>query len=123
PERSQAFRSRGPERSQAFRSCGPQRSAPLWPCLTGSGCCLEPRMTLRRPRRLAGFSYRGRYRYLLTFCTAHRAPLFTRSELVQTALARIQQTAGEERFSVRAYCFMPDHLHLIVEGLTEDADL
>ena len=80
-------------------------------------------MPLRRPRRFAGFSYRGRYRYLLTLCTANRARLFTETELVRAALARIQQTALETGFSILAYCFMPDHLHLIVEGSREDADL
>jgi len=77
----------------------------------------------RRPRRFPGFSYRGQYRYLLTFCTANRAPLFAKIELVHTALPRIQQTANEERFRVLAYCFMPDHIHLIVQGQTADADL
>jgi putative transposase len=80
-------------------------------------------VAFRRPRRFPGCSYRGRYRYLLTFCTANRAPLFARTELVQTAHARIQQTAVEEEFAVLAYRFMPDHLHLIVEGLNADADL
>jgi len=33
------------------------------------------------------------------------------------------QTATLEGFEILAYCFMPDHLHALVEGLTEDADL
>ena len=80
-------------------------------------------MTLRRPRRIEGFAYRGPYRYLLTFCTAARAPHFTRTDLVNTARLRIEQTSAEEAFSILAYCFMPDHLHLLVEGCSEDADL
>jgi putative transposase len=80
-------------------------------------------VTLRRPRRIEGFSYRGLYRYLLTFCTANRLRHFERADLVATARSRIQQTSVEENFSIVAYCFMPDHLHLVVEGLGEDADL
>jgi putative transposase len=76
----------------------------------------------RRPQRFKTFSYRGRYRYLLTFCTARRSPLFVRNEVVDTALHRIQQTATEEHFAIAAYCFMPDHVHLVLEGTTDDAD-
>jgi len=80
-------------------------------------------MTLRRPHRFPGFSYRGQYRYLLTFCTANRVPLFASTELVQTALARIRQTSREEGFAIVAYCFMPDHMHMVVTGQNPDADL
>jgi putative transposase len=59
----------------------------------------------------------------LTFCTAQRARHFERAAVVATAESRIQQTSIEEQFSVLAYCFMPDHLHLVVEGCAEDADL
>ena len=80
-------------------------------------------MTLRRPRRIEGFAYRGPYRYLLTFCTANRTRHFTRAELVETARSRILQTSAEEDFAILAYCFMPDHLHLVVEGCSGEADL
>jgi putative transposase len=42
---------------------------------------------------------------------------------VADALAQILRAAGEEEFSIIAYCFMPDHLHLIVEGVTQRSDL
>ncbi len=80
-------------------------------------------MSLRRPQRFARFSYRGRYRYLLTFCTANRAPLFADTEIVMTARSRIEQTANAEGFEILAHCFMPDHIHLVTEGKTDDADL
>jgi putative transposase len=80
-------------------------------------------MSLRRPRRFAGFSYRGRYRYLLTFCTANRTPVFANAEFVRTARARIEQTAIAEGFAILAHCFMPDHIHLVMEGRTPEADL
>jgi putative transposase len=31
--------------------------------------------------------------------------------------------AKAEQFAVLAYCFMPDHVHLVIEGLTDTADL
>ena len=33
------------------------------------------------------------------------------------------RTAAEHHFTVLAYCFMPDHVHLAVEGCSDDADL
>jgi putative transposase len=33
------------------------------------------------------------------------------------------RTAEDERFEVLAYCFMPDHLHLLVEGASNTSDL
>ncbi len=36
---------------------------------------------------------------------------------------QLLRTASDEHFAVITYCFMPDHLHLLVEGLEDDADL
>jgi REP element-mobilizing transposase RayT len=38
-------------------------------------------------------------------------------------LAQFQRTAVDERFAVRAYCFTPDHVHLLVKGVAPDSDL
>ncbi len=75
-----------------------------------------------RPERLAGYSYLGFQRYFLTFCTFERRPHFTCAEHVACAADQIVRAAEHEQFAVAAYCFMPDHLHLLVEGQTEAAD-
>jgi putative transposase len=80
-------------------------------------------MRLRRPTRLEGFPYRGYYCYSLRFATHNRVHHFTRSELVAGALLQIQRTADEDSFAVVAYCFMPDHVHLAIEGMEPDSDL
>jgi putative transposase len=76
-----------------------------------------------RPHRLASFSYKGRHRYSLTFCTHARRELFVDGDVVADALAQILQSAAHNAFTVIAYCFMPDHLHLLVEGQSDDSDL
>ncbi len=81
------------------------------------------RVRPRQPRRLPGVSYTGPCRYLLTFCTAHRQRLFVSDEAVDPVLWQIRRTARAQGFAILAYCFMPDHLHLLVEGATEAADL
>jgi putative transposase len=43
-------------------------------------------------------------------------------QLVALVRAQILRAAAEECFAVIAYCFMPDHAHLVVDGLKDDAD-
>jgi len=76
-----------------------------------------------RPHRLQDFAYTGRCRYSLTFCTYQRQTRFTDPDAVQEAVRQILQSARLYDFAVFAYCFMPDHLHLLVEGQSETAEL
>jgi putative transposase len=68
-------------------------------------------------------SYVGVGRYSLTFCVLNRRTVFTSEDAVRSALLQIQRSATHEQFSLLAYCFMPDHLHLLVEGTSFDSDL
>jgi putative transposase len=77
----------------------------------------------RRPRRADGFSYVGMARYFLTCCTAQRASLFTDSEVVTQTLTQIRHVLAAPDFVIPAYCFMPDHLHLLIEATSEGAVL
>jgi putative transposase len=76
----------------------------------------------KRPR-IAGFSYTGLHRYSLTICTQDRKRTFTDADTVASVLTTIRQSAEAHEFAVLAYCFMPDHVHLIVSALSERADL
>ena len=78
---------------------------------------------MSRPKRLRGFSYVGLHRYLLTFRTFNSARLFEDAGHVNTALSQIRLTATLDRFAILAYCFMPDHLHLLVDALTDTSQL
>ena len=78
---------------------------------------------MSRPRRLLNVSYVGRARYFLTFCTHDRLKAFADPEVAARTLEEFRRTATIERFAILAYCLMPDHVHLLVEGMTEDADL
>ena len=73
--------------------------------------------------RLNGFSYAGFYRYSLTICTHHRKRVFVNREAVHLVLLQLVQTANQYQFAVIAYCFMPDHLHLLVEALDDNSSL
>jgi putative transposase len=79
-------------------------------------------MRTRNPGHLKTFDYLGQHRYSLTFCTDRRQNLFTRKEVVDLALEQIARGATECGFEIIAYCAMPDHLHLLVEGQRADSD-
>jgi putative transposase len=72
---------------------------------------------------MRGFSYRGPHRYFLTFCTFERRPYFRSSEAAEIVVRHVRRTAIAQRFAVLAYCLMPDHVHLLVEGTHQDSDL
>ena len=79
-------------------------------------------MPLRRPRRLDNFTYVGQNAYSVTICTYRRHPAFLDHEFTREAIARLLRTAGKFGFEVIAYCFMPDHVHLLLLGAREDSD-
>ena len=79
-------------------------------------------MVTNNPGHLKGFSYVGRHRYSLTFCTNERRRVFTDGAVVDRTVRQLVRAASEQRFSVIAYCFMPDHLHLLAEGASNDSD-
>ena len=74
------------------------------------------------PGHLKSFDYTGPHRYFLTFCTDSRRHLFTTRDRVDLVLMQISRSAAEERFAIIAYCFMPDHVHLLIEGQSESSD-
>jgi putative transposase len=37
-------------------------------------------------------------------------------------MRQISRAAAENEFSIITYCFMPDHLHLLVEGQSDSSD-
>ncbi len=78
---------------------------------------------MSRPARIPGFSYLGPYRYFLTLCTFDRRCVFRESLVASTVLSQFRTTARELDFAILAYCLMPDHAHLLIEGMTDAADL
>ncbi len=84
---------------------------------------METKSKYARRIRLKDFSYRGAYRYFITICCLDRKDCFRDGGLVTKVLEVLKATAEQEDFYVWAYCFMPDHLHLLIEGKQEGADM
>jgi len=75
------------------------------------------------PPRIAGFSYDGSHRYLLTFTAFRRSRFFCTPQIVEDLLVQFRHSASVEQFEMLAHCFMPDHVHLLVAGIAETACL
>ena len=79
-------------------------------------------MRTGKPEHVKGFDYLGRHQYFLTFCTFDRARCFTNNESVTVARTQIERAATEQAIALIAYCYMPDHVHFLAEGQSDDSD-
>jgi putative transposase len=74
---------------------------------------------MARPGHLSTFDYQGLHRYFLTYCTHARVPHFVDPQTVGSTLSQFLRAADTEECALLAYCFMPDHVHLLVEGMSD----
>ena len=65
----------------------------------------------------------GLRRYFVTACTLHRRPFFTNRIVATVTIDQLRACSARQMFAVIAYCLMPDHAHLLVEGQADDSDL
>jgi putative transposase len=78
---------------------------------------------LRKPNRLGRDDYIGQRAYFLTICASGRAKKFYNPAIVILLLDILRRTCATHFFEVYAYCFMPDHLHLILVGTGDSSNL
>jgi putative transposase len=79
-------------------------------------------MGFRRPPRIDAFDYLGPHAYFLTICTFRRERWFVKPECADAGTRELLRTGLDYGFAILAYCFMPDHLHALVEGTRIDSD-
>ena len=77
----------------------------------------------RHPHRLRSDDYRGCLRFFLTIPTKFRKPHFTEASVAESAVLELLRTGRRCQFEISAYCFMPDHLHALVEGISIESNL
>jgi putative transposase len=73
--------------------------------------------------RLAEQKYRGRQIYFVTMCCEERKPVFEDISVGQRVLEDLAKAAAANAFLLRAFCLMPDHVHVLAEGLQDASDL
>ncbi len=73
--------------------------------------------------RLKNFSYKGTYRYFITICTHNKEYVFINPDIVNWLVSDLKALSEKSGFAVWAYCVMPEHLHLLIEGIDDKADM
>lgn len=80
-------------------------------------------MVPRKRLRLAADVYVGRGWFFVTICTFRRVPFLGRPRIASWVIQKMRAIAAADGFILHAWCVMPDHVHLFVEGATVNADL
>jgi putative transposase len=81
-------------------------------------------ITHKKRVRLKHFDYKGFFRYFVTICTHNKERVFENDLLLVEWLTDIlREKANSFGFKVWAYCFVPDHLHLLIEGKDAFSDM
>lgn len=68
----------------------------------------------RRSLRLRDFDYRTPYIYHVTWATAGRRPVLAACSLTVRLIGILKEEATNTGVRLYAYCFMPDHVHLLL---------
>ncbi len=90
--------------------------------MSGMAPALSDPMAFRKRVWLKQFDYTGEHRYSFTICTWQRKMIFTTEEVVASVLSHFVQHAQRTDIAILAYCFMPDHLHLLAAGTSPVGD-
>jgi putative transposase len=79
-------------------------------------------MYSRRIIRLGPKNYSGQTAIFITLCCHRRSPHFTNHSVTNSTLELLRESAATRNFTLHAYCFMPDHLHVLAEGLSPSSN-
>ena len=79
-------------------------------------------MVRERTHRLPRDCYRGEVAVAFTACVAERRPLFQDAITIHAFVELLRASAQKHGCLVMVYCFMPDHVHLILSGTGPGSD-
>lgn len=74
-----------------------------------------------RKHRLPEAAYLGRKSISFTACELHRKPLLADSSVMEPLVSILTDAIQTHRSIVPIYCFMPDHLHVVIMGTADNA--
>ena len=77
----------------------------------------------KRPRLLEKEYYKGFGTYFITICTVNKLPLFAKTNIVNSAIKYLQPISQKEKISIVIYCFMPNHVHFLLQGNSQTSDV
>jgi putative transposase len=80
-------------------------------------------MIKEKKHRLSQSFYQGNVRVTFTLCIQNKQPFFTDKAIVDKFIIFLKEAKEKHDCKIWAYIFMPDHIHLVVEGNSEKSDL
>jgi len=78
---------------------------------------------LRKKHRLNKDNYIGTNVYSVTIASDLRKYVFTSKKVIDEHVRVLNQACEKYKFDVIVYCFMPDHLHLLLQGRHSNSHL
>ncbi|MBU2542126.1 transposase [Patescibacteria group bacterium] len=76
-----------------------------------------------RPRLKDKQSYLGQRPYFITINAHKKQKLFIHENIVNSLIKYLKYICEKDNFDVMTYCFMPNHLHLVLFGKDDKSDL
>jgi putative transposase len=84
---------------------------------------MGPRTSVRERRhRLPPAAYQGPVTVSVTGCLQGRRPVFEEPRVVAPLVSLLHATADKNSCAVVAFCFMPDHVHVVLRGFSFSSD-
>lgn len=77
----------------------------------------------RKNIRLCSENYFGQRTYFITICCEKRHRFFADSARCARLIEHLRAISTNQYFLVHAYCVMPDHFHVLVEGQNAGSNL
>jgi len=77
----------------------------------------------RKVRRLPHRNYLGRQTYFVTICCNQRFKYLREQVTARRVLSSLLECAADLSFRLHAFCLMPDHIHILAEGIHDRCDL
>jgi putative transposase len=77
----------------------------------------------RKSIRLSPENYLGKRAYFVTICCDDRQPHLAAPGTARDVLSTLLESASSSYFLLHAYCIMPDHTHLLVQGTQRGSNL
>jgi len=72
-----------------------------------------------KKHRLPGSAYIGKKTVSFTACVDDRKHIFVSPRIVEPFIQILEDCAARNECVVPIYCFMPDHLHVLIQGTTD----
>jgi putative transposase len=76
-----------------------------------------------RNHRLHRELYKGLVSVSFTLCIQDKKPVFIEAALVKTFTEILTSLIDKSTCEIPVYCFMPDHLHLLIQGNSDTSDV